>query len=100
MADGRSVFDELADRLTTLADRRARAVSPPVGRGKVTLSDPLTVEVIADVDGTTLEEGDPDVEFDAALLADRPAVGATVRLHHDGEDWIVAGVLMADGSDT
>lgn len=88
---GRTAYDELADRIRALARKEAHAVSPPVQRFKVTSSDPLIVE---EVHGDlVLEEGDPDVEIDRAVLADRPGVDDLVRVHHDGEDWIIAGVV-------
>lgn len=88
---GRTSYDELADRIRALARREAHAVSPPVQRFKVTSGNPLVVE---EVHGDlVLEEGDPDVEIDRAVLATRPAVGDLVRVHHDGNDWIIAGVV-------
>jgi hypothetical protein len=54
-------------------------------------ANPLIIEQVnGDI---VLEEGDPDVEIDRAVLAQRPAVGDRVRVHQDGEDWIVAGVI-------
>jgi hypothetical protein len=83
--------DELADSIRGLAREEAQAVSPPVSRFKVLRVNPLTVE---ELDGDlVLEEGDPDVEFDRALLALRPAVGDVVRVHRDGVDYIVSGVI-------
>lgn len=86
-----NVYDELVDAIREMIEHNARAASPPVERWKVLKSNPLTIEMIGD--GLVLEEGDPDVEIDRAVLADRPAPGALVRVHHDGEDWIVAGVI-------
>lgn len=94
---GRTVFDDLADRIRALAQGEAKVASPPVGRGKVLAADPMVIDMIG-VD-LVLEEGDPDVEFDRAVLATRPAVGDTVRVHHDGDDWIVAGVVRGDGAE-
>lgn len=87
----RTAYDELADRLRRLAREEARVAAPPVERFKVTRADPLVIEQIEG--DLVLEEGDPDVEIDRGVLADRPAVGDTVRVHHDGADWVVAGVI-------
>lgn len=90
----RTVYDELADRIRALVDDRVEAAAPKVLRFKVLTSDPLVIE---QVDGElVLEEGDPDVEIERGLIASpeaRPDVGDLVRVHHDGEDWIVAGVI-------
>lgn len=87
----RDVYGDLAKRLRQLAGDEAKRVSPPVQRGKVKSADPLIVELPDDV---LIEEGDPDVEFEKRLLNDdRPAEGDTVRVHHDGQDWIVSGVV-------
>jgi hypothetical protein len=91
----RTVYDELADRIRGLVREEAPKVSPPVSRGRVVSADPLVVDCGDDV---LLEEGDPDVEFDRAVLQDRPAAGDAVRVHFDGEDWIVSGVIEG-GSD-
>lgn len=88
---GRSSYDELADRIRALARHEAHAVSPPVQRFKVTSANPLIIEEIHG--DLVLEEGDPDVEIDRGVLSVRPAVGDMVRVHHDGEDWIIAGVV-------
>lgn len=88
-----TVFDELAGAIRDIARGEARTVSPPVERWKVTKADPLTIERVGGDGDLVLEEGDPDVEIDRAVLADRPAVDDLVRVHHDGEDWIVAGVI-------
>lgn len=88
-----TVYDELAEAIRGIARGEARTVSPPVERWKVTISDPLTIERVGGDGDLVLEEGDPDVEIDRAVLADRPAVDDLVRVHHDGEDWIVAGVI-------
>jgi hypothetical protein len=86
-----SPYDRLAARLVALAGGVARSASPPVSRGIVTKSDPLTVEVD---EGLTLEEGDDDVEIARGVLADRPAPGVTVALHQDGEgDWVIGDVI-------
>jgi hypothetical protein len=87
----RTVYDELADRLHGIAHRVAKDASPPVERGKVTHADPLVVELIGE--DVTLEEGDPDVEIDRGLLTDRPTAGDTVRVHKDGADYVIAGVI-------
>lgn len=90
----RTVYDDLADRIRGLVEDRVAATAPKVLRFKVLTADPLVIEQI---DGElVLEEGDPDVEIDRRLIAtpeDRPDVGDLVRVHHDGEDWIVAGVI-------
>jgi hypothetical protein len=87
----RSVFDELAEKIRGMAGEEAKRVSPPVTRGKVKSADPLIVVLPDDI---VIEEGDPDVEFEKRLLgADRPEEGDTVRVHHDGQDWIVGGVV-------
>ncbi len=86
----RTVYDELADRLRSMVRDEAPVASPPVTRGRVISPTPLVVDL---GDEHLLEEGDPDVEFDRALLADRPAAGKSVRVHSDGEDYIVSGVL-------
>lgn len=88
-----TVYDELAAELRALAQHEARTVSPPVERWRVTKADPLTIERVGGSGDLVLEEGDPDVEIDRAVLAERPAVDDLVRVHHDGEDWIVAGVI-------
>jgi hypothetical protein len=44
-------------------------------------------------DELLLEEGDPDVEFGREVLQDRPAKGDVVRVHSDGDHYIVAGVI-------
>lgn len=90
----RTVYDDLADRLRTLAREEARSASPPVNRARVLSADPLVVDLGDDL---LLEEGDPDVEFDRAVLADRPAAGDAVRVHCDGADWIVSGVIEGEG---
>lgn len=95
MADGRTVYDELASKLRGLVDDRARVASPPVERWKVTSADPLIVEQVnGDV---VLEEGDPDVDIDRSVLDPRPAVGDVVRVHSDGQGegsgWMIAGVV-------
>lgn len=86
-----TVFDELADELRAMARDEARVASPPVGRWKVLRADPLRIEQVGE--DIVLEEGDPDVEIDRGVLYRRPAVGDMMRVHHDGEDWIVAGVI-------
>lgn len=90
----RTAYDDLADRIRGMVRHEVDARSPRVERWKVVSSNPLVIEQI---DGDlTLEEGDPDVEIDRRLIAtvpDRPAVGDLVRVHHDGQDWIVAGVI-------
>lgn len=91
MGRGRSVFDELVDEIRDMVRDEARQVSPPVERWKVTSSNPLVIEQVGG--DVVLEEGDPDVEFDRAVLDVRPDVDDTVRVHHDGQDWIVAGVI-------
>lgn len=91
-----TVYDELVARIRGLVRDEAPQASPPVGRGKVVSPDPLVVDLGDDV---VLEEGDPDVEFDRKLLTtDRPANGDAVRVHADGEGWIVGGVI--DGGDS
>lgn len=85
-------YDELADRIRRLAREEATSASPPVERAKVQKSNPLVVELIGE--DLRLEEGDPDVEIDEALLTDRPAVGRTVRVHRDAQDdYVIAGVI-------
>lgn len=112
MADPkRNSYDELADRIRAMCRSEAKAVSPAVERWKVVSTAPLIVE---NEDGDQLAEGDPDVEFDRALihshviarveglvdesvlpvLVNAPEVGDTVRVHHDGQDWIVSGSLL------
>lgn len=88
-----TVFDELAEAIRDIARGEARTVSPPVERWKVVKAEPLTIERVGGDGDVVLEEGDPDVEIDRAVLAERPAVDDLVRVHHDGEDWIVAGVI-------
>lgn len=87
-----TVYDQLAARIRGLVSDTVRAEAPPVERWKVLAADPLVVEQIGG--DIVLEEGDPDVEVDRAVIADRPEVGATVRVHHDGEDWIISGVIV------
>lgn len=90
-----TVYDELADRIRSLVHRAVESRGPSVQRFKVVSSDPLVVE---QVEGElVLEEGDPDVEVDRALLADRPDVGQTVRVHADagGDEWMIVGVLVS-----
>lgn len=89
-----TAYDRLAERLRGLARESVAAAAPAVDRGKVLSVTPLVIDLGDDV---LLEEGDPDVEFDRAVLADRPAAGDTVRVHSDGEDWIVAGVIVGGG---
>lgn len=92
----RTVFDDLVDRLVDLVhDEAPRVTAPAVERGIVVVTEPLIVDIGDDL---LLEEGDPDVEFDRALLADRPAKGDAVRVHSDGDAYIVAGVIEG-GSD-
>lgn len=86
-----SVYDDLADAIRELVQGEARVVSPPVERWKVTQAEPLVIE--STEDDIVLEEGDPDVEIDRLVLALRPEVGDTVRVHQDGSDWIIAGVI-------
>lgn len=90
-----NVFDALADKIREVAQSEA---PPPVERWKVARSNPLVIE---DMTGeVVLEEGDPDVEFDAMLLALRPDRGDLVRVHSDGDgDWIVSGAVERDGDD-
>lgn len=92
---GRTAYDELADRIRGLVREEARVASPPVERWMVTSSDPLIVEQVGG--DIVIEEGDPDVEIDRAVLDDRPDVDDLVRVHSDGEGegkgWIVAGVI-------
>ena len=87
---GRSPYDDLADRIRQLVHEEAPQASPPVDRGKVVSATPLIVDL---GDEVLLEEGDPDVEFDRGVLADRPTVDDTVRVHSDGSGWIVSGVI-------
>lgn len=87
-----NVYDDLAAAVRSLVEDTAKAASPPVERWKVVQSNPLVIESIAD--DFMLEEGDPDVEIDRALLTDRPDVGDTVRVHSDGEDYIIGGVIQ------
>jgi hypothetical protein len=89
---GRTVYDDLADRIRQLARHEARSSSPPVDRGTVVSATPLVVDLGG---GLVLEEGDPDVEFDRGVLSDRPAKGDAVRVHSDGQDYIVTGVIEA-----
>lgn len=88
-----TVFDELAEAIRGIARGEVRTVSPPVERWRVTNADPLTIERVGGDGDLVLEEDDPDVEIDRAVLDERPAVGDLVRVHHDGEDWLVAGVI-------
>lgn len=86
-----SVWDRLADTIRGMVREEAQAVSPPVARYRVTSADPLTVE---ELDGDlVLEEGDPDVEIERGLLTVRPDVGDVVRVHKDGSDYVIAGVI-------
>ena len=86
-------YARLADAVRGMVRDEARVASPPVECWRVLRSDPLLLDQInGDVQ---LEEGDPDVVIDRGVLADRPAEGALVRVHHDGDDWIVAGVIDA-----
>lgn len=84
-----SAYDRLATVIHGMVDERARQASPPVSRGEVVKSDPLAI----DIGDTVIEEGDEDVLIDRGLLTVRPDVGDTVRVHYDGDEWIVAGVL-------
>lgn len=90
-----TVYEELADRLRGLVADVAPQVVPPVQRGIVRRSSPLVIDL---GDEMLLEEGDPDVEFDRGLLSHRPAAGAAVRVHCDGDDYVVAGVVLWDPS--
>lgn len=87
-----SAVQELARRLRDAMREEARSVSPPVQRFKVRRSDPL---VVVDLAGDlVLEEGDPDVEIDRRVLADRPDRGDLVRVHVDSDgDYVIAGVI-------
>ncbi|MGH2898976.1 MAG: hypothetical protein ACRDMZ_09915, partial [Solirubrobacteraceae bacterium] len=88
-----SAYDRLAGRLLDLVAARVEASEPAkIERGRVLQASPLVVDLGDDV---LIEEGDPDVEFDRAVLAERPVVGDAVRVHFDGEDWIVSGVIEA-----
>ena len=113
----RDVYAELADAIRGAARDQAREVSPPVERFRVVEVEPLAVEQlngdlmlavdvhvrvallehqvpVEQLNGDLmLEEGDPDVDIDRGLLTDRPEVGDLVRVHHDGSDWIVGGVI-------
>lgn len=89
----RTVYDELADRLRGLMHTTAREASPPVDRATVKRSDPLVVELLSADESVLLEEGDPDVEIDRGVLAERPDEGDTVRVHKDGSDYVIAGVI-------
>lgn len=83
---------QLAHRLRHVAREEARRASPPVERFKVTSANPLTVEAISS--DLVLEEDDPDVEIERKLLADRPDVGDTVRVHQSGDgDYLITGVV-------
>lgn len=97
-----TVYDELADRIRSLVRREVDHRGPAVMRFKVVAVNPLIVEQIGG--DLFLEEGDPDVEVDRALLVERPALGSTVRVHADhgggdGPDWIIAGVLVGGEDD-
>lgn len=87
-------FDRLADRLTDLVDVRVERVAPRIERGHVVQVNPLAVDLGDDV---LIEEGDPDVEFDRALLRRRPAIGEAVRVEFADGDWIVCGIVDGDG---
>jgi hypothetical protein len=87
-----SVYDDLAQRLRGLCRDVVAETAPPVERWKVVASNPLVVEQITG--DVVLEEGDPDVEIDRGVLADRPAAGATVCVHFDGQDWIIGSVIV------
>jgi hypothetical protein len=87
----RTVYDELATRLLGLVhDEAPKAAGPKVTRGEVVSGDPLVIDL---GDELLLEEGDPDVEFGREVLQDRPAKGDVVRVHSDGDHYIVAGVI-------
>lgn len=77
----------------------AVVASPPVQRWKVVAVQPLAIVQVGDEDDLVLEEGDPDVEIDRSVLANRPVLGDLVRVHRDGDDWIVAGVIHHDASE-
>jgi len=87
-----SALERLADRLREMSTEAARDAAPRVERFRVAAANPMRLE---DIGGDlVLEEGDPDVEIDARLLAERPSAGDVVRVHRDaGGDWIVAGVI-------
>jgi hypothetical protein len=87
----RGVWEELTEAIGDFVHERARRASPPVERWKVVGVDPLIVESLTD--DVMLEEGDPDVEVDRGVLKDRPEKGDMVRVHFDGEDWIIGGVV-------
>lgn len=86
-----SSYDRLVESLVGLVNDGVASGSPRVERGTVMRSSPLIVDLGDDV---VIEEGDPDVEFDRGVLASRPAVGEAVRVHFDGQDWIVSGVIQ------
>lgn len=86
-----SAYDRLAARLIDLVESQVQVAAPArVERGRVVRATPLVIDLGDDV---LIEEGDPDVEFDRGVLAERPAAGDAVRVHFDGEDWIVSGVI-------
>lgn len=88
-----TAYDRLVDRLFDLVGTGiAESATPRVERGTVVRASPLVVDLGDDV---VIEEGDPDVEFDRGVLAVRPAPGDAVRVHFDGQDWIVSGVIQA-----
>jgi hypothetical protein len=86
-----NVWAELAAHFHEVASTAAKHASPPVQRGKVLDTDPLTVELD---DDEVISEDDDDVEVDPALDdADPPlAVGDRVRVHLDAHhDFIISG---------
>lgn len=91
-----SAYDDLAERLRALCHEVAVVASPPVERWEVVTVEPLAIRQVGGEDDLVLEEGDPDVEIDRGVLTDRPELGDLVRVHRDGADWIVAGVIRSD----
>lgn len=80
----------LHEALTEHARTQARVVSPPVQKGKVRKSDPLTVEL---EDDDVIQDGEEDVHVDAGLKENPPPVGSFVQVHTNADgDHLVIGV--------
>lgn len=94
-----SAYDELAERIRTLARETVDVRAPAVERWRTVSSSPLVIELVGADDDLVLEEGDPDLEIDRAVLGDRPAPGDMLRVHRDADGWMVAGVLSTGDTD-
>lgn len=87
----RNVWDDLVDRLRTFVHGEVEQTGHRTRRFKVVYRNPLVVEAI---DGELLlEEGDPDLEIDRAVLADRPNVDDLVVVQQTEDEYAIVGVI-------